>query len=105
MYFLLRYFLVLIYVIESLNGLIDNVTYSSIKWPFDYQFNDTTNQIERPNLSNLINLYNDYRSNLIQIDDDPKYNRENQQFDDDASFKNTTINKSESEFRPTIDPI
>ena len=86
MYFVLRYFLILIYVIKNLNGLIENITYSSIQWPFDFQFNQQINQqdnqLEKPdetNISNLISLYKDYNNNLIQIDDDLKYNRENEE--------------------------
>lgn len=120
MYFILRYLLALVCVISTID--CDNVTYSSIKWPFDERSNGQFNEAFRNQLNNqnqleaqsdlpsLINLYKDYKNNFIQIDDDLKYNRENQSTEDDTQSEesNSTslvVNKSESEFRPTIDPI
>lgn len=119
--YLLKYFLLLIYVIKSLKGFTENVTYSSIRWPFQFSQQldppDDANG-QRSNLPVLLSLYKDYANHFIQVDDDPKYDRENQSPIEEEpveggskvnnpvnnSVNNSTlVNKSESEFRPTIE--
>lgn len=178
---LFKYFLLLVYVIKSSRGLSENVTYSSIGWPYLFtgipqldqhldqrqdppqdhsqyrpqdasqdQQNDPPQDQQndqRPNhqqdqwqdqrhesserrssLPMLLSLYKNYQNNFIQIDDDPKYDRENQSpIEEDSSRmdpsnlntsnvnntkvesskdnvnSSTVVNKSESEFRPTIE--
>lgn len=126
---LLKFFLLLVCAIKSSNGLSENVTYSSIRWPYPFsgapQLNQQQDQQQdqshesseqKPSLPVLLSLYKDYQNNYMQIDDDPKYDRENQSpFEEsDAAAgssrvenskvnSSTLVNKSESEFRPTIE--
>lgn len=54
MYLLIRFILIFMFSIQSLNSLIDNSTYTPTKWPFNYHFNnDIESSIEPSAESNL----------------------------------------------------